>query len=139
MSWPLLWPTIGGVALALVWQHPAILSVWTALLGVAGLHRVARLWGGRFPGSQDRTRIARGTRTDALLAALRSRYGVTQSLRRTLEGVILGAAATVLTHLSKPPATADERALEEVFLAAFRSRYAVSHSWGPPCAAPPRT
>jgi Flp pilus assembly protein TadB len=44
--------------------------------------------------------------------------------------ILLGFAASVLIYLSEAPATAEERALEEVFLAAFRSRYSVSHSLG---------
>ena len=78
VSWPLLWPTIGGVALALVWQHP-ILSVWTALLGVAGTVLGYR--------SQARKTAEDRALQELFLAALRSRYGITQSLRRTLEGV----------------------------------------------------
>lgn len=44
--------------------------------------------------------------------------------------ILLGFAASVLIYLSEAPATAEERSLEEVFLAAFRSRYSVSHSLG---------
>lgn len=44
--------------------------------------------------------------------------------------VFLGLAATVLLYLSEARATAEERSVEELFLAAFRSRYVVSHSLG---------
>ncbi len=44
--------------------------------------------------------------------------------------LLLGLAATVTLYLSEPEATAERRATEEVFLAAFRSRYTVNRSLG---------
>ncbi len=44
--------------------------------------------------------------------------------------LLLGSAAAVTLHLSEAHASADRRAIEEVFLGSFRSRYTVSRSLG---------
>ena len=89
LSWPLLLPTVGGIILAILWHHP-MLSTWTALLG--GIGTVLGYY------SQPRKTAEDRALQEVFLSALRSRYGITQSLRRTLEGVAedLDAAATAL-------------------------------------------
>ncbi len=77
-SWTLLLPTVGGLMLALLWRHP--LGCWTLLLGGIGTL-------GAYRSQPDRTAEDRAQQ-ELFLSALRSRYGITQSLRRTLEGVL---------------------------------------------------
>jgi len=78
LSWPLLLPVAGGLVLAVLWHHP-VLSTWTALLGGMGTALGYS--------SQPRKTAEDRTLQELFLSALRSRYGITQSLRRTLQGV----------------------------------------------------
>jgi len=78
-SWTLLLPTIGGLLLAILWRHP-VLSTWTLTLGILGTI-------GGYRSQSNRTSEDRAQQ-ELFLSALRSRYGITQSLRRTLEGVL---------------------------------------------------
>jgi hypothetical protein len=78
LSWPLLLPVAGGLVLVGLWHHP-VLSTWTALLGGIGTAL------GYY--SQPRKTAEDRTLQELFLSALRSRYGITQSLRCTLQGV----------------------------------------------------
>ena len=70
-------PALGGLGLALLWHSP-LLSVWSAMLGLAAsvVLRAAR------------PQVTPGLRAEQelFLSALRSRYAVEQSLAATLDG-----------------------------------------------------
>lgn len=83
-SWLLLLPAMGGIALAGSWRHP-LLSTWAVVLGIAGTVLGYR--------SQARRTTEDRALQELFLSALCSRYGVTQSLRRTLEGVLTDLSA----------------------------------------------
>jgi hypothetical protein len=79
LSWTLLGPTVGGLMLAVLWRDP-ILSLWSLILGGIGTLGAYR--------SQPKRTAEDRAQQELFLSALRSRYGITQSLRRTLEGVL---------------------------------------------------
>lgn len=123
-----------------------LVAVGVGLLSFTGLQTAAsvvqglrRRWDGRFMWlyDDDGATVEIGTRrwtfTWSMLLPLVGGLGLALLWRDLwLSGwsVVFGLAATTLIYLSEAPATAADRALEEVFLAAFRSRYAVTRSLG---------
>jgi hypothetical protein len=133
--------------LTLLMVSPALLAtlgIW--LLSFSGLQSATavaqglyRRWSGRFAWlyDEDGATFELGTRrwtfTWSMLVPFVAGWGLAALWRQPVLSVwsaLLGTATTVLIYLSAAPATAEERSLAEVFLAAFRSRYAVSHSLG---------